>query len=90
MGFGLDVAAADFVVDLPVLVLAEGAAVAGNVAAAARLVGHTAAVPAHLFQQHPKSSAAISSTHLTIMHPNLRPSVGPHLTRKRWQIWTNF
>ena len=39
---------ADAVVPLPVLVLAEGAAVARDVAAAARLTGLTAAVPAAL------------------------------------------
>lgn len=42
---------ADAVVPLPVLVLAEGAAVAGDVAAAARLAGLAAAVPAALQEQ---------------------------------------
>ena len=55
MGFGLKVASADLVVDFPVFVLAESAAVARHVATAARLVGYTAAVPAHLFQQFPNS-----------------------------------
>jgi len=53
VGFGLKVAPADLVVDLPVFVLAERAAVASHVTAAARLVGRTPAVPAHLFQISP-------------------------------------
>lgn len=40
--------AADEVVPLPVFMLAEGAAVAGGVAAAARLAGFAPAVPATL------------------------------------------
>ena len=40
--------AANLVVDFPVLVLAEGAAVTGNFAATARLVGPSSAIPANL------------------------------------------
>jgi len=41
-------APADLVVDLPVFVLTQGTAVTRDLAAAARLVGSTVAVPAHL------------------------------------------
>ena len=40
--------AGNLVVDFPVLVLAEGAAVTGNFAATARLVGPSSAIPANL------------------------------------------
>jgi hypothetical protein len=54
---GLEGLAAHVVVLLPVLVLAEGAAVARCVAAAARLAGLTTAVPAALEDQRRGSSS---------------------------------
>ena len=47
-GLGLEPRAADEVMSFPVFVLAEGSAVASGVAAAARLAGFAAAIPATL------------------------------------------
>lgn len=51
--------AADSVVPLPVLVLAEGAAVPGDVAAAARLTGFATTVPATLQDQRGHTSKRV-------------------------------
>lgn len=55
-GLGLKSRAADEVMSFPVFVLAEGPAVAGGVAAAARLAGFAATIPATLREKKEKMS----------------------------------
>ena len=62
LGLRLEPGAADEVVALPVLVLAEGAAVARGVAAAARLAGLAAAVPATLGRGGAPGSPSVPHT----------------------------